>query len=70
MTPEKVKCWNCLMTFKVEDRSNESLVQRCPEKGCGKRFWSAKNGDGRQDIKLGVLPIDKDTFTPVHVPNR
>lgn len=68
MIPYMVKCWNCGMTFRVGEPSKRADFSRCAEPRCGKRHWSAEN-DGRTVI-VGVLPADKDMFTPVHVPNR
>lgn len=71
MTPDKVKCWNCTMTFEVAEPPQERIeTVRCSEPRCGKRFWSCANGTSANSVKVGVVPADAYTYTPVHVPDR
>lgn len=70
MTPEKVKCWKCGMTFDVgTPPANRGERLKCAERACDRPFWSTVD-TAHAVVKVGVFPADADRYTPVHMPNR
>jgi len=55
----KIRCGKCTMEFSVAERAKGGNAEyaRCPEKGCGLRFWSADQPPAYA-IRVGVDPAD------------
>ncbi len=48
-------CNRCGMTFRVEDAHRLAASQKCPEGGCSRPFWAAKDVVSNE-VAVGMTP--------------